>query len=298
MPFVTVGKEYSSDVRIHFEEYGRGKPVILIHGYPQSGRAWERQIPALVEAGYRAIIYDRRGFGLSSQPWNNYNFDVFAEDLHKLIGSLNFRGVTLVGHSMGAGEVARYIGKYGTENVEKAVFIAGVPPYLLKTADNPEGLDGATFENIKAILAADRPAFMSKFCREFYNADVLTEALMGDTVTHAGWSVSVDASPKADRVCVDTWVTDFREDVKRIDIPTLVIQGDSDRIVPLEASGARLPELIRDCKLVVIKGGPHGIGWTHADQVNQALIRFLATDPCSMMSVGRTLGRSVVSVSI
>ena len=280
MPFVTVGKEYSSDVRIHFEEYGRGKPVILIHGYPQSGRAWERQIPALVEAGYRVITYDRRGFGLSSQPWDNYNYDVFAEDLNKLIGSLNLRGVALVGHSMGAGEVARYLGKYGTENVEKAVFVAGVPPFLLKTSDNPEGIDREMFERLKGILAADMPAFLSKFCREFYNADLLAESLMGDPVTHAGWSVSVDASPKADRVCIDTWLTDFREDVKRIDILTLVIQGDSDRIVPLKASGARLPQLIRDCKLVVIKGGPHGIGWTHAHQVNQELIRFLAAGRC------------------
>jgi len=278
MPYVTVGKENSGNIDLYYEDHGAGKPVVLIHGYPLSGRAWERQIPVLLEAGYRVITYDRRGFGQSSQPSTGYDYDTFAADLHKLVTKLALRNFALVGHSMGGGEVARYLGKYGTKNVTNAVFVSGVPPFLLKTPDNPEGVDGSVFAGIKKAVVADRPAFLAEFCAQFYNVDVLGGKLVSDHAVRASWNISVAASPKAALDCVDTWGTDFRNDVKRIDIPTLVIQGDADRIVPLPNSGKRLPALIKGSKLVVIEGGPHGIAWTHAEQVNHALMEFLGQE--------------------
>ena len=275
MPYVTVGKENSANIDLYYEDHGSGKPIILIHGYPLSGRAWEKQLPVLLEAGYRVITYDRRGFGQSSQPTSGYDYDTFAEDLHKVVTKLDLRDFVLGGHSMGGGEVVRYLGTYGTGNVSKAIIIGGIPPYLRKAADNPEGVDGSVFEGIKKAVIADRPAYMADFCAQFYNVDVLGGKLISDAAVRASWNISVAASPKAAVDCVDTWGTDFRNDLKRIDIPTLVIHGDADRIVPLANSGQRLPALIKGSKLVVIHGGPHGLAWTHADQVNRALMEFL-----------------------
>ncbi|HTC95856.1 MAG TPA: alpha/beta hydrolase [Terriglobales bacterium] len=275
MPYITVGKENTGNIDLSYEDHGSGKPVIMIHGYPLSGRAWEKQVPILLEAGYRVITYDRRGFGQSSQPWSGYDYDTFAEDLQKLISKLDLRDITLVGHSMGGGEVARYLGSYGSERVSKAVFISAIPPFLLKTPDNPEGVDGAVFAGIKKAVVADRPAFLKQFCLDFYNFDVLKGKLVSEEALQASWNISVAASPKGALDCVDTWGTDFRKDLKRIDIPTLVIHGDQDRIVPLPASGKRMPEFIKGTKLVVVEGGPHGIAWTHADKVNPELQSFL-----------------------
>jgi pimeloyl-ACP methyl ester carboxylesterase len=275
MPFVNVGKENSGNIDLHYEDHGTGSPVILIHGYPFSGRAWEKQVPVLLNAGYRVIAYDRRGFGQSSQPTSGYDYDTFAEDLHKLITKLDLRDIALVGHSMGGGEVARYLGKYGTNNVTKAVFVSAIPPMLLKTADNSEGVDGSVFEGIKKAVAADRPAFLAGFCAQFFNVDTLGGKLVSDHAVRANWNIAVSASPKAVLDCVDTWGTDFRNDLKRIDIPTLIIHGDADRIVPLANSGKRMPALIKGSKLVVIEGGPHGIAWTHAERVNRELMDFL-----------------------
>ncbi len=276
MPYVTVGKENSGNIDLYYEDHGSGKPVILIHGYPLSGRAWEKQLPVLLDAGYRVITYDRRGFGQSSQPWTGYNYDTFAEDLQKLVSRLDLRDFALVGHSMGGGEVARYLGKYGTEGVTAAVFVSAVSPFLLKTPDNPDGVDAGVFEQIKKAVAADRPAFLAQFCQLFYNVDVLRGKLVSDQDVQASWNISVACSPKGALDCVDTWGTDFRNDLKRIDIPTLVVHGDADRIVPLQNSGKRMPQFVKGAKLVVIEGGPHGIAWTHADQVNTALLEFLA----------------------
>ncbi len=275
MPYVTVGKENSGNIDLYYEDYGAGKPVVLIHGYPLSGRAWEKQIPILLDAGYRVITYDRRGFGQSSQPWSGYDYDTFAADLHKLVTKLDLHDFALVGHSMGGGEVARYLGKYGTKKVSKAVFVSAVPPFLLKAPDNPEGMDGSVFEGIKKAVVADRPAYLAEFCAQFYNVDVLGGKLVSDHAVRASWNISVAASPKSALDCVDTWGTDFRQDLKRIDVPTLVIHGDADRIVPLPNSGKRMAEFVKASKLVVIEGGPHGIAWTHADQVNHALMEFL-----------------------
>jgi non-heme chloroperoxidase len=275
MAYITVGKENSTNIDLYYEDHGAGKPIVLIHGYPLSGRAWEKQVPVLLNAGYRVITYDRRGFGGSSQPTSGYNYDIFAQDLHALITTLKLEKVTLVGHSMGGGEVVRYMGTYGTQNITKAVVISGVPPYLRKAADNPDGVDAAVFADITKKVIADRPAYLSDFCNQFYNVDLLGGNLVSDQVVEASWLISVAASPHAAIACVDTWGTDFRNDVAKINIPTLIIHGDSDRIVPFINSGKILATKIAGSTLVVIPQGPHGICWTHADKVNSALLDFL-----------------------
>jgi pimeloyl-ACP methyl ester carboxylesterase len=275
MPYIKVGTENSGDIELYYEDHGAGKPVVLIHGYPLSGASWEKQLPVLLKAGYRVITYDRRGFGRSSQPTAGYNYDTFAEDLHKLIGHLKLREFTLVGFSMGGGEVARYIGKYGSKEVSKAVIISGVPPYLIKTADNPEGVDGSVFAGIEKAVVADRYAFFTGFFKDFYNTDVYLGKRVSEDVVHASWSVAAAASATASLVCVPTWYEDFRQDLTRIDVPTLVIQGDADRIVPISASGMRTAKLIKGARQLFIKDGPHCIPWTHAEEVNAELLSFL-----------------------
>jgi pimeloyl-ACP methyl ester carboxylesterase len=275
MPYVTVAKENSGNIDLYYEDHGSGKPVILIHGYPLSGASWEKQLPVLLQAGYRVITYDRRGFGKSSQPTEGYNYDTFAEDLRKLVGQLKLDEFTLVGFSMGGGEIARYIGRFGSKGVSKAAIIGGVPPFLRKTGDNPEGVDPAVFQGIEQAVAADRYAFFTQFFQNFYNADKLLGKRVSEEVIRASWNLAASASATASLACVATWQEDFRQDVSRIDIPTLVIHGDEDRIVPLAAAGQRTAKLIKGARLVVIKGGPHCITWTHAEEVNSALMSFL-----------------------
>ena len=275
MPFITVGKENSGNIDLYYEDHGSGKPVVLIHGYPLSGASWEKQLPVLLNSGHRVITYDRRGFGNSSQPTEGYNYDTFAQDLHQVVSHLKLRDFALVGFSMGGGEVARYLGKYGSQGVSKAVFISSVPPYLLKTSDNPEGVDGSVFKGIEKAAAADRYTFFTEFFQNFYNADVFLGKRISEQALQASWNVAASASATASLACVPTWHEDFRQDVARIDIPTLVVQGDADRIVPLSASGARTAKLIKGARLVVVKDGPHAINWTHADEVNTELVNFL-----------------------
>lgn len=275
MPFVKVGKENSGSIKLYYEDHGSGKPVILIHGYPLSGDSWEKQLPVLLAAGYRVITYDRRGFGKSSQPTEGYNYDTFAADLRALIEKLELEDFSLVGFSMGGGEIARYFGKYGSRGVSSAVIIGGVPPFLLKTDDNPEGVDAGVFEGIKQAVAKDRYAFFTEFFKNFYNTDVLMGDRVSEQVINASWRLAAGASATASLACVDTWIEDFRQDVTRIDVPTLVIHGDDDRIVPLEAAGKRTADLIPGAQLKVIEGGPHAIGWTHAEVINAELVRFL-----------------------
>ena len=276
MPCVDVGRENSGSISLYYEDHGSGQPVVLIHGYPLSGASWEKQIPVLLASGYRVIAYDRRGFGKSTQPTTGYNYDTFAEDLRKLVTHLKLRDVALVGFSMGGGEVARYIGKYGSKDVSKAVIIGGVPPFLLKTADNPEGVDGSVFEGIQKAIAADRYAFFAEFFKNFYNTDVYLGKRVSEQAVQASFNVAAGASATASLACVPTWHEDFRKDVAKIDVPTLVIHGDSDRIVPFSAAGQRTAKLINGAELVVIKDGPHNIAWTHADEVNNELVKFLA----------------------
>jgi non-heme chloroperoxidase len=275
MPSITVGTENSGPIDLHYEDHGTGAPVVLIHGYPLSGRAWDKQVPMLLDAGRRVITYDRRGFGQSSQPSFGYNFDTFAADLKTLMDALDLRDAVLVGHSMGTGEVTRYLGAYGSARVSKAVLISPIPPFLLQTGDNPEGLPASLFDGFMRTAAADQPAWMKGFLDNFYNIDVLGGKLVSDEAYRASWNVAVGASAIASVACIPTWETDFRADLPKIDVPVLVIQGDADRVLPFDKTGKRLPGLIKNMELFAIEGGPHAISWTHADQVNHALQDFL-----------------------
>src|SRR5580704_1673786 len=275
MSYITVGKENSGDIELYYEDHGSGQPIVLIHGCPLSVASWEKQVPALLDAGYRVITYDRRGFGKSSQPTVGYNYDTFAEDLHKLVTQLKLRDFTLAGFSMGGGEVARYFGKYGSKDVSKAVIISGVPPYLLKTADNPEGVDGSVFAGIEKAVAADRYAFFSGFFQNFYNTDQFLGKRVSEQAIQASWNVAAGASATASLACVATWHEDFRDDLACIDVPTLVIQGDAYRILPIAATARRTAKLIKGARQVVVKDGPHCILWTHAEEVNAELLSFL-----------------------
>src|ERR1700735_3564419 len=245
MPHVAVGKENSGNIELYYEDHGKGQPVVLIHGYPLNGASWEKQVPVLLNAGHRVITYDRRGFGKSSQPTTGYNYDTFAEDLRKLVTHLELRDFALAGFSMGGGEVARYLGKYGSSGVSKAVFISSVPPFLLKTPDNPEGVDGSVFDGIKKAVAADRYAFFTEFFKNFYNTAVLLGKRVSDQAVQASWNVAVASSATASLQCVPTWHEDFRKDLSKIDVPTLVMHGDADRILPINAAGARTGKLIK-----------------------------------------------------
>ncbi len=275
MPYVTVGKENSSKIDLYYEDHGSGQPVVLIHGYPLSGASWEKQVTVLLSSGHRVITYDRRGFGKSSQPTTGYNYDTFAEDLHKLVTHLELREFALVGFSMGGGEVARYIGKYGSAGVSKAVIISGVPPFLLKTPDNPEGVDQSVFDGLAKAIVADRYAFFTEFYKNFYNTDVLLNKRVSEQAVQASWNLAAGCSATASLACVPTWHEDFRKDLSKIDVPTLVMHGDADRILPITAAGPRTANLIKGARLLVVKDGPHCITWTHADQVNAELVNFL-----------------------
>jgi pimeloyl-ACP methyl ester carboxylesterase len=282
MPVISVGKENSGSIDLYYEDHGTGRPVVLIHGWPLSGRSWEKQVPALVEAGHRVITYDRRGFGDSSKPISGYDYDRLAADLHTIITELDLRDVTLVGFSMGGGEVARYLGAYGNARVRRAVFMAAIPPFFVKTPNNPAGVDTNVFEEIKKALVADRPAFLSKFFANFYNVDVLGGKRISDEVVRLSWNIAAGASPTGTLQCVTAWATDFRDDLRRLGVQTLVIHGDSDRIVPLEVSGQLTHQAVAGSRLAVVAGGPHGLNWTHAEDVNRELVSFLAQREAAM----------------
>jgi non-heme chloroperoxidase len=278
MAFVKVGTEHNEDIKIHYNDHGSGQPIVLIHGYPLNGNSWERQERDLLAAGYRVISYDRRGFGQSSQPTVGYDYDTFAADLNTLLEHLDLSDVVLAGFSMGTGEVIRYLATYGSARVLKAALLGTIPPFVLKTEDNPEGVAGEVFEGIKAAIVKDRYAFFKGFFDNFYNVDVLGPDRISDQAWQASFTVAVGASPFATFACVDTWLTDFRDDLPKIDVPVLVLHGTDDRILPFDATAARLPALITDCKLVAVEGGPHNIAWTHPAEVNQALLDFISAN--------------------
>jgi non-heme chloroperoxidase len=276
MPYVDVGTENSGAIEIFYEDHGSGSPVVLIHGYPLSGRAWDKQVPVLLDMGCRVITYDRRGFGKSSQPTTGYDYDTFAADLNALMEKLDLRESVIVGHSMGTGEVTRYLGTYGSARVAKGVLVSPIPPFLLQAGNDPEGLPASVFEGFIQSAKADAPAWMKGFLDNFYNIDTFGGTLVSDQAYQASLNVAIAASATAAVACVSTWETDFRGDLSNIDVPMLVIQGDADRILPFDKTGKRLAGLIKDMQLVVIEGGPHAIAWTHADQVNRALYQFLS----------------------
>jgi non-heme chloroperoxidase len=276
MPYVAVGLENGADISLYYEDHGAGQPVVLIHGYPLDGHSWERQQRVLLAAGYRVITYDRRGFGRSSQPAIGYDYDTFAADLNTLLEHLGLSDVDLVGFSMGTGEVTRYLGTYGSGRVRKAALLGAIPPFLLKTDDNPEGVDRQVFEDIKSAIVADRYAYFERFLNNFYNVDKLAPTRISDRAWQNSFIVACGASPYATYACVDTWLTDFRADLPRIDVPLLIIHGTEDRILPFDNTARRLPALVPGARLVPVEGGPHNIGWTFPDEVNEALLSFLS----------------------
>jgi non-heme chloroperoxidase len=278
MPYVSVGDENSGSIDLYYEDHGSGAPIVLIHGYPLSGRAWDKQIPVLLDAGERVITYDRRGFGKSSQPSFGYDYDTFAADLAALMDELDLHDATLVGHSMGTGEVTRYLGTHGSARVARGVLVSPIPPFLLQTDDNPEGLPGSLFDGFIKEAKADGPAWMKGFLENFYNFDEFRGTLVSDQAFQASWNVATAASAIAGVACIETWETDFRLDLPKIDVPILVIHGDADRTLPYEKTAKRLPGLINDMQLVTIEGGPHAIAWTHPLQVNKALLQFIGAD--------------------
>jgi non-heme chloroperoxidase len=275
MPYVTVGKENSGSIEIYYEDHGTGAPVVLIHGYPLSGASWEKQVPVLLEAGHRVITYDRRGFGSSSQPTIGYDYDTFAADLKALVDKLDLHGAVLAGFSMGTGEVTRYLGTYGSDRVTKAALFGPIPPFFLQTEDNPKGVPQSVFDGFMDMIKKDRYAWFKFFFDNFYNVDKLHGTRISDEAWNASFQVAAAASAYATLACVPTWMTDFRADLPKIDVPLLVVQGTEDRILPIDATGRRLPDLVKDIRFIEVEGGPHNIGWTHPDEVNSALMDFL-----------------------
>lgn len=276
MPYITVGEENSAPVELYYEDHGTGQPVVLIHGYPLDGHSWERQVPALLEAGHRVITYDRRGFGRSSQPTTGYDYDTFAADLDKVIEELDLTDAVLVGFSMGTGEVGRYLGTYGSGRIAKAAFLASLEPFLLKTDDNPTGVPQEVFDGISAAVTKDRYAYFSAFYQDFYNLDETLGSRISEEALRNSWNVAAGSSAHASVACVPTWITDFRADVAKVDVPSLIVHGTGDRILPIDATGRPFHALLPSAEYVEIEGAPHGLLWTHAEEVNAALLAFLA----------------------
>ena len=277
MSTITVGTENSTPIELYYEDHGEGQPVVLIHGYPLDGHSWEKQSRALLDAGYRVITYDRRGFGQSSQPTTGYDFDTFAADLKTLLDTLDLTDVVLVGFSMGTGEVGRYLGAYGSERVAKAAFLASLEPYLLQADDNPTGVPASVFEGIEQAALNDRFAWFDDFYQNFYNLDENLGSRISEAAVRGSWQVASAASWYASAAVVHTWHTDFRADIEKIDVPALILHGTADRILPIDATGREFAKRLPDARYVEIEGAPHGLLWTHADEVNAALLAFLGS---------------------
>jgi pimeloyl-ACP methyl ester carboxylesterase len=272
---VTVGRENSTPIDLYVEDHGSGRPVVLLHGWPLAGTAFEKQVPALLAAGHRVITYDMRGFGRSSQPATGYDFATLADDLHNLMARMDLRDAALVGHSLGTGEVATYIGRYGTARVRKAVLISALP-FFLRTPDNPAGVDPAVVDQTQRAILADRPAFLTGLFKNFYNADVNLGRRVSPEVLQGNWNTAYAGSAIGTHAVVASWREDLRPHLPRIDVPTLVIHGGDDRILPHATTAVPTTRAIRGARLVTVAGGPHLVPWTHGDEVNRALVEFLA----------------------
>jgi non-heme chloroperoxidase len=275
MAYITVGQENSTNIDLYYEDHGSGQPVVLIHGYPLDGHSWEKQIPGLLDTGHRVIAYDRRGWGQSSQPTFGYEYDTFAADLNTIMTTLDLRDAVLVGFSMGTGEVARYLGRYGSDRIDKVAFLAPIPPFLLKTNDNPTGVPQAVFDGIMEAIRRDRYAYFSSFYKDFYAVDENMGTRVSEETIRASFNVAAAGSPRAALACVPTWLTDFRRDIPKVDVPALIVQGTHDRILPIESSGRVLRSMLPSSDYLEIEGAPHALTWTHADDVNNALLTFL-----------------------
>ncbi len=262
---------------IHFEDYGSGDPVILIHGWPLSHRAWEPQVGALVEAGYRVISYCRRGFGISSAPWGGYDYTTLAGDLRALILHLDLRRVTLVGFSMGGGEVVRYFTEYGTDRIARAALISSIIPLVAQKEDNPNGVPQAALDDIMQALKTDRVGFLKSFVKNFYNYKLLNHDVSEGQLDY-DWTIAAYASPRATIKAAESWATtDFRSECKNVTVPTLIVHGTSDNIVPIETAGDQAAELIPHATYHKVDGGPHGLNVTHKSELNETLLQFLQT---------------------
>ncbi|GAA1974705.1 alpha/beta hydrolase [Microbacterium pumilum] len=278
MAHIIVGTENSADIDLYYTDQGSGQPVVLIHGFPLNGESWGKQQAALLDAGYRVIAYDRRGFGASTKTGSGYDYDTFAADLHALMEDLDLHDAVLVGFSMGTGEVARYISRYGSARVAKAAFLGSLEPYLLKTDDNPDGAGPQDFfDGIADSVKQDRYAFLAGFYTDFYNLDDNLGSRISQEAVDASVQVGNLMGNAAIAAAPLTWPTDFRADIPAIDVPALILHGTADNILPIDATARRFKELLPEAVYVEIEGAPHGLLWTHADQVNEALLAFLAT---------------------
>ncbi len=276
MAYITVGNENSTEIELYYEDHGTGQAVVLIHGYPLDGSSWEKQTAALLDAGYRVITYDRRGFGKSSQPTVGYDYDTFAADLKTVLDTLDLNDAVLVGFSMGTGEVARYISTYGSARVAKAVFLGSLEPFLLKTDDNPDGVPQDVFDGLASAVTADRYAFFTDFFKNFYNSDTFlgTDRLSQEAVD-ASWNLASKSGAFASVAAQPTWLTDFRADIPKIDIPALIVHGTADNILPIDVTGRRFKDALPSADYLEIEGAPHGLLWTHGSEINDALLTFL-----------------------
>ncbi|GAA1763241.1 alpha/beta hydrolase [Streptomonospora arabica] len=273
---IKVGSENSADIELHYEDKGSGRPVVLIHGFPLDGNSWEGQVPALLDAGYRVLTYDRRGFGRSGQPSTGYDYDTFAADLNTIMETLDLRGAVLVGFSMGTGEVARYLSSYGSARVAKAAFLASLEPFLAITEDNPDGAAPMSFfEGVSASVKEDRYAFFTGFYQDFFNLDENLGTRVSEEAVRNAWNVAAGSGPIASAAAPLSWPTDFRADIPRIDVPALIVHGTADRTLPIDATGRRFARALPHARYVEIEGAPHGLLTTHTAEVNDALLGFL-----------------------
>lgn len=281
MGFITVGTENTTPIELYYEDQGEGQPVVLIHGYPLSGHSWERQARELLAAGYRVITYDRRGFGNSSKVHTGYDYDTFAADLNTVLETLDLHDVVLVGFSMGTGELARYVGKYGHDRVAKLAFLASLEPFLVQTDGNPEGVPQSVFDDIEAAAKGDRYAWFTQFFANFYNLDDTLGSRISQEAVTGSWNVATASAPVASYAVVPTWIEDFRSDVDAVresGKPTLILHGTADNILPIDATARRFSKLVPNARYIEIEGAPHGLLWTHADEVNAALADFLSAE--------------------
>ena len=278
MGYVTVGNENSSPIELYYEDQGTGQPVVLIHGYPLNGHSWERQTRELLAAGYRVVTYDRRGFGRSSKTGSGYDYDTLAADLDTVLNTLDLTGAVLVGFSMGTGELARYVSRYGHERIAKLAFLASLEPFLVARDDNPEGVPQDVFDGIEAKARQDRYAWYTEFFGDFYNlGENLGERISQEAVTNS-WNVAAASAPVAAYAVVSSWIEDFRGDVEAVRAsgrPALILHGTADNILPIDATARRFRTLLPQARYVEVAGAPHGLLWTHAEEVNAALLDFL-----------------------
>jgi non-heme chloroperoxidase len=275
MATVTVGQENSTPIELYYEDHGSGPAVLLLAGWPLDSRSWEPQLAPLLAAGYRVVLYDRRGFGKSSRPATGYDFDTLAEDLHAVLVELDLREVTVVGFSLGTGELARYVGGHGTERLRGCVFIESLAPSFAKSAENPSGADQAVVDSVQQAISADRFQWLTGLLGDLFNLDENLGQRISEETVRATWQAAADASPVATWACPPGWLEDFSRDITRIDVPTLILHGTADRILPIDGQGRRLHVALPEARYVEIEGGPHVMGVTHAHEVNEQLLAFL-----------------------